>query len=213
MSKAFSFGVEATAARVGCVFVHGRGQTPEDIADLVLGRLSTPVAAYRLPRASGKSWYKARAIDPLTERTEVQLAAALDAVGTAVAELRAAAPGRPLLLAGFSQGACVALEWACSQGAWPGALAVLTGCRVGVRTERPVARLDRLPVYATCGDEDPWIPLDAFAAATVSLGHAGARVRAEVFPGRTHEVSEHEIGALDAILAALAAGRPPFDAP
>ena len=37
----------------------------------------------------------------------------------------------------------------------------------------------------------------------------GTLRRADLFPGRAHEVSDAEIGMLDAILADLAAGRPP----
>lgn len=65
------------------------------------------------------------------------------------------------------------------------------------------------PVYLSGGDADPWIPLSAFADAAQSLGARGVKLRADLFPGRAHEVSDAEIGMLDAILADLAAGRPP----
>ena len=79
---------------------------------------------------------------------------------------------------------------------------------------RPAALPRDLPVYLSAGDADPWIPVAAFADALTELGQGGARLRADVFPGRPHEVSAAEIAMLDAILADLAAGRvPAMEAP
>lgn len=199
-------GVALDRARVVCVFVHGRGQSPEAMQADVLRHLATQGVAYVLPRAPGGSWYAARAVDGLTEvsRAElgqslVGLAGVIDRVGTGV----------PMLLGGFSQGACLALEYAFARGPWPGALAALTGCRVGQEGDaRPENDLAALPVYLSGGDADPWIPVAAFAGAAAALGSARARLRADLFPGRAHEVSATEIAMLDGMLADLAAGRP-----
>ena len=91
-----------------CVFVHGRGQSPEEMQSHVLARLDAPDVAFVLPRAESGSWYDARAIDPLTAGTRTALQAALDQLAGDVAEARAAFGELPLLLAGFSQGACLA---------------------------------------------------------------------------------------------------------
>ncbi len=87
-----------------------------------------PNVAFLLPAAEGNAWYDAKAVDPLTERTEAQLAAACAVLAEAFA---AAGKDRPVLLAGFSQGACLSIEYALRNGRWNGALAALTGCRVG----------------------------------------------------------------------------------
>ena len=65
-------------ARAICVFVHGRGQSPEEMQSHVLARLDAPDVAFVLPRAESGSWYDARAIDPLTAGTRTALQAALD---------------------------------------------------------------------------------------------------------------------------------------
>jgi phospholipase/carboxylesterase len=118
-------------------------------------------------------------------------------------------------LAGFSQGACLSLEHAFSGKAAPDAVVAFTGCRVGLAGDaRPTALPRNLPVYLSAGDADPWIPVAAFAEAMSELGQGGARLRADVFPARAHEVSRAEIAMLDAILADLAAGRiPTMEAP
>lgn len=199
-----------TGARAVCVLVHGRGQSPEAMEAHILARLDAPDVAFVLPRAPTGSWYAAKAVDPLTAETRAALAAALDALAADVAAARAAYPGRPLLLAGFSQGACLSLEYAFAGRAAPDALAALTGCRVGTRDDdRARALAPELPVYLTGSDADPWIPVTAFAEAAAELGHGRARLRADLFPGRAHEVTDAEVAMVRAMLADLAGGGTP----
>lgn len=210
MAGSVALGVAPDRARALCVLVHGRGQSPEDMQAGILRHLTTPDVAWLLPRAEGASWYAARAIDPLTPGSRAELERSLRDVAAALQGLQAAAPRVPLLLAGFSQGACLALELALSGQVAPAALVSLTGCRVGVAgDDRPAALRPGLPVYLSAGDADPWIPLPAFAETVLALGQARAALRADVFPGRAHGVSATEIALLDGVLADLAAGRSP----
>lgn len=203
-------GSRGSEAKAICVFVHGRSQSPEEMQSHVLARLSAPAVAFVLPRAPLGVWLDARAVDPLTPVARAQLSAALDHLAAAVAAARAELPGRPLLLAGFSQGACLAIEYLCAGLPPPDALAAFTGCRVGAPADaRSEAVPAGVPVYLSGGDSDPWIPVSAFADAAQSLGGRGASLRADLFPGRGHEVSDAEIAMLDTILADLAAGRDP----
>ncbi len=176
----------------------------------VLARLAAPGVAFILPRAPTGAWYAARAVDPLTAVARAELADALDHLAAAVAAARAGNPGLPVLLAGFSQGACLSIEYAFRDLPPVDALAAFTGCRVGVQADdRPEALRPGLPVYLSGSDADPWIPVAAFADAAQSLGRAGARLRADVIPGRAHEVSDAEIAMLGSVLADLSAGRAP----
>jgi phospholipase/carboxylesterase len=176
----------------------------------VLARFSAPGVAFILPRAPTGSWYAARATEPLVEGTRVELAAAIQHLAHVVESARREFPGRPLLLAGFSQGACLSIEYLCAGGSRPDVLMAFTGCRVGVSSDsRPKAELKSLPVYLSGGDEDPWIPVTAFAEAALAFGRAGAKLRADLFPGRPHHVSEPEIGMLYRTLIDLSSGRHP----
>lgn len=196
-------------ARAVCVLVHGRGQSPEEMQSHILARLSAPEVAFVLPRADGGSWYAARAVDPLTEDTKRALSDALDQLATDIAAARAEYPGLPLVLAGFSQGACLSLEYAFSGGPAPEALMAFTGCRVGQPGDvRPQAMPPDLPVYLTGSDADPWIPVTAFAETVLDLGQSRAMLRSDLFPGRGHEVSDAEVAMLRAVLADLVNGKP-----
>lgn len=193
-----------------CVLVHGRGQSPEEMQAHVLARLAAPAVAFVLPRAPTGAWYGARAVDPLTAVTRAELSDSLDHLAAAVAASRSGHPGVPLVLAGFSQGACLALEYACRGLPALDALVAFTGCRVGVPADgRPEASVSGLPVYLTGSDADPWVPVSAFADAVQSVGRSGARLRADLFPGRGHEVSDPEIAMLSAVLDDFSAGRSP----
>lgn len=203
-------GATPDQAKVLCIFVHGRGQSPEAMEVDVIRKLSTPDVAYALPRAVGTSWYTARAIDPLTDETRAELSVSVTGLAAAIARLRRDAPGRPLVLGGFSQGACLSLELAFSGKARPDAVAAFTGARVGLPGDaRPSALPPGLPVYLSGGSDDPWIPVQSLADTAADLGKHGAALRCDVFPGRPHEVSDAEIAMLDSVLADLAAGRAP----
>jgi phospholipase/carboxylesterase len=198
-------GVALQSAAVVCVVTHGRGQTPEMMEEHIISRLSAKEAAYILPRAATGNWYDARAIDALTEKTVNQLAASLDQLKQA----SALAPlGVPLVMAGFSQGACLTLEYGFRFGSWRGAMVSFTGCRVGLPSDvRSRSNLNALPVYLSGADQDPWIPVQAHAAAVLDLVSVQSRLRTDVFPGRAHEVSDVEISVLDKALQQLAFGQ------
>lgn len=203
-------GVDPAKAKVLCVFVHGRNQSPEEMEAAVIRRLSARDVAFALPRAEGKTWYSARAIDPLAEATRAELSASLSGLAMAIGDLRSRGSGLPLVLGGFSQGACLSLEHAFTGQAAPNAVVAFTGCRVGVASdERPHALPLGLPVYLSAGSSDPWIPVSAFAEAAAELGGSEARLRCDVFPARPHEVSDAEIAMLDSVLTDLAAGHAP----
>lgn len=200
-------GLAVQEARVTCVFLHGRGQSPEAMLDHVVQHVPGDIA-WLLPRAPGSSWYAARAIDPLTDTTKAELAAALIGVTDVIAQARSQSP-RPVVLAGFSQGACLSLEHTFSGASPADAVLAFTGCRVGTATDqRPAALLRELPVYLSGADADPWIPVAAFADAASELALAGAALRTDIFPGRPHEVSPAERAMLASVLSSLAEDRP-----
>jgi phospholipase/carboxylesterase len=208
MADRLHLGADLAQAKAVCVFVHGRGQSPEEMADHVIRHLPQD-HAYLLPRAPGGAWYAARAVDPLTDATRAELAASLAQLRGLITAIRSATPA-PLVLAGFSQGACLSLELACTGLTSPDTLVAFTGCRLGKPSDtRPHALPRGLPVYLTGGDADPWIPVSAFAEAMADLGTQGASLRADLFPGRGHEVSAAERAMLSTILSDLASGNPP----
>ena len=211
MMRTAYHGVPASAARAVCVFVHGRGQTPQEMIGAVLLRLDAPGLRFVLPVAARGTWYDARAADPLTDATVLQLDTALGQLAEVMDAVRADCSGLPVVLAGFSQGACLAMEFLMRGGPVDGA-AILTGCRVGAPSETlPRAPLAGRPVYMSCSDNDPWIPLWAFQKAVGEVAACGARIRADILPARAHEASDVECAELSRLLSAVAAGEPALE--
>lgn len=204
-------GANSDDAKVLCIVVHGRGQTQDEMMASIVARLDLPFVRFALPKSDDVGWYAARAIDPLTDHTLSELDDSISRIRALVADERAKAPGRKLLLCGFSQGACLSVEILMRGPMGIDAACLLTACRIGAPTDDlPIAVLDGLPVYASCGDNDPWIPQEAYHHMLMDLTRAGARIRTDMFPGRPHEITDIEIGAISDMLQDLAADHAPL---
>jgi len=98
-------------ARGAMILVHGRGATAEDILTLA-SEFEQPDFTYLAPQAAGYQWYPNRFIMPVATN-EPYLSSALQVVGDLITNLeKAGIPRQKIILAGFSQGACLALEYA-----------------------------------------------------------------------------------------------------
>lgn len=208
MAQTVFHGADAATAQAVCVFVHGRAQSPEEMIETVLSRVDAPGVHFALPRAPREAWYDARAVDPLTGQTREQLEAALQQLHRTIATTRVTSPDVPLVVAGFSQGACLIAEYLLRGGAADAAV-LLTGCRVGTTKDYPpVTALSGLPVYASNSDDDPWIALDPWQQMVAELVRAGARLRCDILPGRDHAVSQDECTVFVGMLAGLTRRQP-----
>jgi len=209
MGKPLYHGASLDDAEVLCIVVHGRNQTQADMMTSIVERLDLSQVRFVLPKSDDVGWYGARATDPLTDQTSKEVAAGLDQISSLIKGFRASAPECPMLLCGFSQGACMAAELLMRQPTIADAACLLTACRVGVDGDSlPLAQLDGLPVYTSCGDEDPWIPADAFHRMLGDLTRARAQIRTDMFPGRPHEITDTEISVVSDMLTSLAKKRP-----
>ena len=123
-------GPAPSAASHAVLLVHGRGGTPDDMLRLA-AQLALPEVAWLALEAPGRTWWPESFLAPL-ERNGPGLAAGLDALALLNAEVREAgvAPGRTLVL-GFSQGACLALEYGARSGAARGGIVALSGALIG----------------------------------------------------------------------------------
>ena len=192
---------QATAAMI---LVHGRGASAEDI--LSLGReLGRPDLAYLAPQAEGYSWYPYSFLAPM-ERNEPGLSNGLALLGHLVERLGAEGipPERTVLL-GFSQGACLTLEYAARNARRFGGVAGLSGGLIGPPgTPRDYpGSFDGTPVFLGCSDRDPHIPLERVKETTEVLTRMGAQVTERIYPAMGHTVNEDELERVRALLAGL----------
>jgi predicted esterase len=194
------------------VVIHGRYGAPEAMMEHLVQHLTAPDVHFVLPRASGSGWYTAPSCAPMQDDTRAEIARALAQIREDAARAQAQAPrDARLVIGGFSQGACIALEYAATFGRWEGAAFALTGCRVGQPDGTAVsADLGGFPLYMSTGSADPFIHLRDFCQTLRALTASGARVRADIFPRSDHVMSPAEVATVDALLRRALDGEPFF---
>ena len=211
-------GVPLAEAGAAVVLLHGRGANAEGILDLV-APLTRSDIAYIAPQAAGDSWYPQSFLAPI-DANEPWLSSALRRVYRASEEAVAAGiPHARIVVAGFSQGACLAAEFVARNPADWGGLVVLSGGLIGTATTDGVPPEDKLfaydgkltgvPVLLGCGVPDAHIPIRRVEQTAVVLTELGAAVDGRVYEGMGHAVNRDEIEAFDALLHALPAPASP----
>ena len=198
-------GAPVARARAVGVLLHGRGATALSILDLG-DAINRPDVAWLAPQARGNTWYPNRFVAPI-ESNEPWLSSALAAVGDVVAQVEeAGAPRLRIVLIGFSQGACLALEALIRTPGIVGGAAGLSGGLIGPPgTAWPDAgRLDGVPVFLGCSDVDFHIPKERVLESADVLRARGAEVTAILYPGMDHTVNDDEIAHVRAIVDRVA---------
>jgi len=199
-------GVPLARAKAAVVMLHGRGASAENMLSLV-GLLAQPDVAYLAPQAPGSTWYPYSFLEPIA-RNEPALSQALATVDSMLAHLAAQglAADRVMLL-GFSQGGCLALEYAARNARRYGGLVGLSAGLIGPPgTPRNYAgTLAGTPVFIGCSDVDFHIPLARVHESAEVLRRLGGDVMERIYPGLGHTINDDEIAHVGRILAALGA--------
>ena len=175
-------------AQGAVILLHGRGSSADDIAGLA--RLfGGSHLAYLVPEAANNTWYPHRFFVPPAQN-EPWLSSALAVIDTLVAEaLAAGIPSDRIGLVGFSQGACLALDYAARHPRRYAFVAGLSGALIGpTDTARDVVDLQRTPVLIACAEADAHIPLEHVEHSAAAFAAFNAEVTKQVFPGSAHTV-------------------------
>lgn len=188
------------------VMIHGRGSNAESILSLAQA-FERPNITYLAPQAAGNTWYPYSFLAPI-EANEPYLSAALKKLASVLEQTTQAGIAlENTVLLGFSQGACLASEFAARNPRRYGGIVSLSGGVIGpLGTPRhDSGDLRGTPVFIGCSDRDPHIPLERVHETTAIFTKLGGEVVERIYPGMGHTVNQDEltfiVNLLDTLLA------------
>jgi predicted esterase len=188
-------------ARLVAIMLHGRGASAEDILGLAQ-QLSARDVTFLAPQAAGQTWYPYSFLAPI-QQNEPHLSSALRLIGSLIEVVgKQGVPPERVALMGFSQGACLSLEYAARHPQRYAALAGLSGGLIGLPgAAREYARsFDGTPVFLGCSDIDPHIPLERVHETADVFKRLHATVDERIYPRMGHTVNREELDAIAALL-------------
>jgi phospholipase/carboxylesterase len=194
---------EATAAMI---MLHGRGANAADIIGLA-GALKRPEIAYLAPDAAGGVWYPNPFMTPAAGN-QPYLSSALSAVARVIDGVGGAGiPAERVAILGFSQGGCLALEFAARNPRRYGGVIALSAGLIGdaVAAENYSGSLDGTPVFIGCSDVDPFIPLARVKESAATMLALGASVTERIYPSAGHTIVADEVAQIQRIVDAMTA--------
>lgn len=189
-------------AKAAMIMLHGRGASAEDIL-LIVPEIQHPGFAYLAPQASNNSWYPNSFLAPL-QANEPYLSQSLSEVSNLVTHIsEAGIPYERIFLLGFSQGACLALEYAARNARRYGGVAGLSGGLIGPdHLERDYqGSLEGTPIFLGCSDRDPHIPKHRVEHTAQVLGEMDASVSMRLYPYMGHTINEDELSKVRDMIA------------
>jgi phospholipase/carboxylesterase len=183
------------------VMVHGRGATAASMLSLK-EFLNVDEFTIMLPQATNNTWYPYSFMMPRTQN-QPWLDSALGTLERLSDELLASdIDPLDIYWLGFSQGACLALEFVATQGNVYGGAFGLSGGLIGdtVEPDRYTTKLHGMPVVIGCSDVDSHIPVERVQETDRIFKMLGADVKTTIYPGMGHQINEDEIAQINQIL-------------
>lgn len=188
-------------ARLAAILLHGRGASAEDILSLATEIRARDVA-YLAPQAADGTWYPNSFLAPIPQN-EPGISSGLGVIaGLLDQAARHGVPSNRVVLMGFSQGACLSLEFAARHAQPFAAVIGLSGGLIGPPgTPRNYeGAMEGTPVFLGCSDIDPHIPLERLHETTDVFRRLGASVDERIYRRMGHTVNRDELNAIDALL-------------
>ena len=185
------------------VMIHGRGASAHDILSLT-AHISDNDFAFVAPEAEGNTWYPYSFLQPMADN-EPYLSSALEVLASLRGRLQADYNFKSpqIYWLGFSQGACLALEFVARNAMQYGGVFGLSGGLIGpADTPRVYAGpLVNTPVFLGCSDADTHIPKERVLETATIFRDMGANVTAKLYPNFSHSINEDELNIVNLLIA------------
>jgi len=195
------YGASLEEAQAAMILLHGRGASPEDILGLA-AEIDAGGVAYLAPAAFQAEWYPQTFLAPRSANQPWLDSALLriDSLFQGIEE--AGIAPQHIVLLGFSQGACLSLEYAARHPRDYGGVAALSGGLIGSEDDLKdyPGIFDGTPMLLACSTVDPYIPEERVRQSGDILKNLGASVDVRLYPGMGHMVNRDELDAVAAML-------------
>lgn len=187
-------GRNLSGAGAAMIMIHGRGATAESILELA-NYFDQQHVAYIAPQAVNNVWYPYSFLTP-EEKNEPHLSSALNTISDIVRFVsHGGIPTDKIMLLGFSQGACLALEWTARQEENISAVFGLSGGLIGptIAPQKYRGPLPRTAVFLGCSDVDFHIPKERVIESAGMFRTLKADVTMRLYENMGHTVNQDEV--------------------
>jgi predicted esterase len=197
-------GMPLEHAKAAVVLFHDRASSADDIIEL-WEQFDNPEVAYLAPEAAGRSWFPKNCLAAYAEN-EPHISSAFWLTSKILQALDdSGLPADRVVLAGFSQGACLVLEYVARYPRRFGGVAAFSGGLIGPqgRLRRHEGSLEGTPVFLGCSDIDFHVPKTRVLETAEALRGMDAVVTERIYPGMPHTLNEDELSEAREMLEAL----------
>jgi len=194
-------GIPSDQAKKAMIMLHGRGASAVSILTLK-DHLQLDGYAIFAPQATEHSWYPYSFMAPVSNN-QPALDSALEVIRSLVEDIKEQGIAQEnIYFLGFSQGACLALEYVSRNAGRYGGVIAFTGGLIGEKliSENYQGDFDQTPILITTGDPDPHVPVSRVNETVSLLKKLSAKVTLKIYKGRQHTVTTEELTLANSIL-------------
>jgi len=202
--KIVTDGSDLARADIAMILIHGRGASAQSML-MFANEFSSNSIHYRALQASGHTWYPRSFMAP-KEMNEPGISSGLQAIQDQIGEVKKAGiPAENIILLGFSQGACLATEYAARHPGRFGAIVGFSGGLIGehVILENYSGTMEKTPVFLGCSDRDPHIPKERVNKTEQVFQQLNANVTKRIYEGMGHTVNKDEIEHVNTLISQI----------
>ncbi|PSL05538.1 alpha/beta hydrolase [Cecembia rubra] len=181
-------------AKKVAVMVHGRGGNTASILGLA-DYLHLDDFALVAPQAPGNTWYPYSFMAP-DKSNEPSFSNSLKTLDGIVEDLKAKGfDSEQVFFIGFSQGACLSLEYTAQKAQKWGGVIAFTGGLIGEQfnPSKYGGDFDGCPVFFGSSYQDMHVPLSRIEESALQFEKMGANVKKLIFPDTNHTIRQEEI--------------------
>ncbi|RZK11782.1 MAG: phospholipase [Flavobacterium sp.] len=187
-------GIPLKEAKKALIMIHGRGASSSDILSLSR-HLNVTNFALIAPQAENHTWYPYSFLAPIPQN-EPSLSKSLKTISDIVESIKQnRIENQHIYFLGFSQGACLALEFVTRNASKYGGVVAFTGGLIGdfLSKENYTGNFENTPVFIGTSDPDMHVPVERVNETEIIMTKMGASVTKKIYADMGHTISQDEI--------------------